>query len=181
MTNDEKMKLAADARNTEVTARWTMFMLFFAIHSGALSLVLVQLRDVQPNTDVRLYVYFCVVGLMLANLWRQATYRSQKLIDFWHRKMADIEEEQEERKERESRIIKVERKEMIYLERERRIDVFFDPRQPSKVPSPEGVPLYKTLSSLVWIFIFVWFAAFLNFFLLWKFPAVLSNLLGGQT
>src|SRR3989338_9636351 len=88
MRYEQKVTVIADARISEIEVRWTMFMFFFAIHSGALSLIFVNYN---PEVNPLLYVFICLAGLRFVYLWKQATFRTQRLIEDWNQKMADLE------------------------------------------------------------------------------------------
>lgn len=145
ITNEKKMELAGQARINEVTVRWSMNQLFFLIHSGALSFLVLQFK---PDVSRLIYALVSFVGLWFSILWFLATHRAQKLVDYWHRKMAELEESERD-------------------PLEKRIDVFFSEEEPSRVPSPPGVPLYLSLRGLVWTFILIWSAAFVVFLTQW--------------
>lgn len=145
ITNEKKMELTGNARINEVTVRWTMFQLFFAIHSGALAVILFQFK---PETNVIVYVFVSMVGLWFSILWHLATYRAQKLVDYWHQRMAELEEAERDFTQK-------------------RIDVFFSEETATKVPTSAGVPIYKVLQRLVEIFIIVWLVLLIVFVVRW--------------
>ena len=152
MTNEERLKLAGDARINEIEMRWTMFQLFFLIHSGALSLIFIYYKP--KIYGIGMYFLVSLMGLYFSFIWLAATYRAQKLIDYWHRKMALLEELIEDELVREHPAAHF-------------VRVFFNPRERTKVPNVEGIPLYRSLMAVVWAFIAIWSYLSYSFFSKW--------------
>jgi len=63
-----------------------MFQLFFLIHSGALTLVTTQF-----TVGTLAHFGMCIFGLALAFIWYFATLRTGRLVEYWNRKMAELE------------------------------------------------------------------------------------------
>jgi len=128
----QKADLTAQARISEITLRWTMFQLFFAIHSAAFPLVVAQFTaGTFPHFGI------CIFGLALAGLWYLATIRAGRLVEYWNSKMAELE-----------------------IADEQAVDVFVarevEQVVPIGTPSPAGVPIHHLLIRLVHLFLFLW-------------------------
>ena len=90
MTEDERVMYSAliAVRNTDATLRWTRTQIFFLIHSGALSLVIVQTKIKFGDW---LHMGICVAGLLLAVLWFWLTLVIQKFIEYWDDRLEELE------------------------------------------------------------------------------------------
>ena len=132
VNNTLKANLTAQARVSEISLRWTMFQLFFAIHSGAFAFVATQFTaGTLPHFGI------CIFGLALASLWYLATIRTGRLVEYWNRKMAELE-----------------------VADEGTVDVFVARVAEEVVavgtPSPAGVPIHHLLVRLVHLFLLLW-------------------------
>jgi hypothetical protein len=87
MDESQKANLAAAARISEITLRWTRTQLFFLIHSALFSLVLTQFKLGSIHCTLS-----CILGLWLAVLWFLLTRRSQYLVEHWNRVLASLED-----------------------------------------------------------------------------------------
>lgn len=131
MNLEQKITLTAEARIKELELRWTMTQLFFFIHSGLFSVVLFQSSESAFKEVTLFRIAVCMLGLLLAIVWRIATRRSQQLLAYWNERLAVLESEQEDK-----------------------ITVFVTPE--GGVPSPPGVTMDSLLLGLVALFILAW-------------------------
>lgn len=74
-------------RNTEVAQRWSRTMLFFLIHSAALSFVVSR-----PQLTFRLFFWMSLAGLVLTGIWFLANWRTDQWIVYWQSRLAAFEQ-----------------------------------------------------------------------------------------
>lgn len=129
LTDEQKATIAAGARTTDVTLRWTMSQLFFLIHSGLVTFVLPKFAQ---GTLVR--VGLCFLGLWLALLWLLATQRAQSLIEHWIEALAELEG-----------------RGLSDRKRARAVHIFYEVR-----PKLVGIPTYRIFIWFVYTFLLVW-------------------------
>ena len=91
MPEDQRVMYSAIAsiRDNEVTRRWTRTQFFFAVHSGALSIVSSQLEITSF-----LFGASSFGGMFLAMLWLNATDLGNRWVRFWSECLAALEQVQ---------------------------------------------------------------------------------------
>lgn len=126
MTEDKQIDLAAAARLSDITLRWTMTQVFFLIHSGLFSLVLIQFK-----AGTVLHVGVAVFGWLLCLLWLEATRRANRQIHYWNERLARFETREKPA-----------------------VNVFATPE--GEISSRAGVPIHKVLIWLIGAFLTAW-------------------------
>lgn len=77
------------SRNNEVTLRWQRSAMFIFIHSTGFSVALAQYES--PLLSV-----ISIVGFFLGLIWALTNQRTEEWINFWNKKMAEMEDSVEE-------------------------------------------------------------------------------------
>ena len=88
MTDDQRAVYSATitVRNIDVNLRWSISQIFFLIHSAGFTLVITRLT---PGSST--HSLACFGGFVLSIIWWLIARRMQDLINFWNRKLGDME------------------------------------------------------------------------------------------